>query len=161
MLIFGSDLKNCNASTRPKHCMSFTMLNVSKYSFKNFIFVGWILLRYIIALSKYTCNRNWDSCYFILVYSQHVSTLIGHPQVKKSKTIYNHNILSGARGSIDGRRAMLQAARSRVLVPMRSLNFLKLRNHSSSPKVYSPSDRNEYQKIFVGAKPDRRVRLSP
>jgi hypothetical protein len=37
-----------------------------------FIFVGCILLRYIIALAKCTCNRNWNSLlYFSL--SQHVS----------------------------------------------------------------------------------------
>jgi hypothetical protein len=51
-----------------------------------FIFVGCILLRNIITLSKYTCNRNWDSCYFILVYSQHVSTLL----VKCNITVFAH-----------------------------------------------------------------------
>jgi hypothetical protein len=33
-----------------------------------FIFVGCILLRCIIALSKYTCNRKCNYCYFILVF---------------------------------------------------------------------------------------------
>jgi hypothetical protein len=30
------------------------------------------------TLPKYTCSRNWNSCYFILVYSQHVSAPTGH-----------------------------------------------------------------------------------
>jgi hypothetical protein len=36
--------------------------------YRGFSFVACILLRYIITLSKYTCNRNWNSCYFILVF---------------------------------------------------------------------------------------------
>jgi hypothetical protein len=51
-----------------------------------FYFCGCILLRYVTALSKCTCNRNWDSCHFISVCSQHVSALTGHLQVKYNVT---------------------------------------------------------------------------
>jgi hypothetical protein len=36
--------------------------------YKTFIFVGCILLHYIITLSKYACNLNWNCYYFILVF---------------------------------------------------------------------------------------------
>jgi hypothetical protein len=51
-----------------------------------FIFVGCVLLLYIIALSKYTYNRNWNSYYFSL--SQHFSAPRGHLQVE-----YNINYI--------------------------------------------------------------------
>jgi hypothetical protein len=59
----------------------------------------------------------------------------------------------------DGWGTMLQAGRSRVRVPIRSLEFFNSPN-SSSPGVYSASNRNVYQKIFLGVKCVRRVGLT-
>jgi hypothetical protein len=42
------------------------------------LFTGWVTMSF--TLSKYTCNRNWDYCHFILVYSQHVSAPWGEIQ---------------------------------------------------------------------------------
>jgi hypothetical protein len=61
-----------------------------------FIFVGCILLRYTITLSKYTCNRNWDSCHFIPVYSQHVSAPTDHLQVKYNITYTFRSTINAA-----------------------------------------------------------------
>jgi hypothetical protein len=58
---------------------------------------------------------------------------------------------------------MLQAGRSRVQVPMRSLKFRKFtcffQTHYSSA-VYSPCNRNECRKVFLRVKRSRRVRLT-
>jgi hypothetical protein len=58
---------------------------------------------------------------------------------------------------------MLQAGRSRVRVPMKSLDFsidLILPRHNYGPGVDSASNRNEYQESFWGVKGGRRVRLT-
>jgi hypothetical protein len=68
----------------------------------------------------------------------------------------------GARGSVDGRGTMLQEGSSRVSVTIRSMNFFILPNPSRwhhGPGVYSASNSNEYQKIFLGVKRSRRIRL--
>jgi hypothetical protein len=61
--------------------------------------------------------------------------------------------------SVDGWGVMLQAGRSWVQVSMRWLHFFNVRvlNPYSSHGlgVYSTSNRNEYQKIFLGVKRDR------
>jgi hypothetical protein len=56
-----------------------------------------------------------------------------------------------ARGSVDGWCAMLQAGRSRVLFPIRSLNLFIYLIFSAALGlgVYSASNRNEYQKHNV------------
>jgi hypothetical protein len=43
--------------------------------------------------SKYNCNCNWNFCYFIFVYSQHVSAPTGHLQVKYNIT-YTFEVIS-------------------------------------------------------------------
>jgi hypothetical protein len=68
----------------------------------------------------------------------------------------------GARGSAVGWGTMLQAGRSRVLFPMRSLDFsieLNLPAHYDTV-VDSASNRNEYQGSSWGVKGGRRVRLT-
>jgi hypothetical protein len=65
----------------------------------------------------------------------------------------------GARCSVIGWGTMLQAGRSLVWFPMRSLDFFNLPN-SSSLGVDSASNRNEYQESSWGAKGGRRVRLT-
>jgi hypothetical protein len=49
---------------------------------------------------------------------------------------------------------MLQAGRSRVLIPMRSLIFslYLILTAATSPGVYYASNRIEYHKIFLGSK---------
>jgi hypothetical protein len=59
--------------------------------------------------------------------------------------------------------AMLQAGRSRVRIPMTSLNVFKLPNTSRRAMglgFYSASNRNKYEKIFRSVKRSRRVRLT-
>jgi hypothetical protein len=66
----------------------------------------------------------------------------------------------GARGGVVGWGTILQAGRSWVQFPMRSLDFFNLPNPSSrtvAPGVDSASDRNEYQEYSWGG---RRVRLT-
>jgi hypothetical protein len=70
----------------------------------------------------------------------------------------------GAHGRIVvGWGTMLQAGRSQVRIPMRSLNFfqftLSFQPHCG-PGVDSPSNRNEYQEFSWGVKGGRRVRLT-
>jgi hypothetical protein len=69
----------------------------------------------------------------------------------------------GARGSVVDGGTMLQAGRSRVQVPMRSLDYFKL-TQSFQPHygsgVESASNRNEYQEYSLGVKRGRRVRLT-
>jgi hypothetical protein len=64
--------------------------------------------------------------------------------------------LWGARGSIVGWGTMLQAGKSRVLVPMRSLDFFSWPNPSSSTMTLGSSTRN----LPDGVKGSRRVRLT-
>jgi hypothetical protein len=57
----------------------------------------------------------------------------------------------GARGSIVGWGAMLQARRLRVQVPVRSLDFFQLTQSFQlhyGPGVDSASDRNEYRELI-------------
>jgi hypothetical protein len=56
---------------------------------------------------------------------------------------------------------MLQARGTRVPVPMMSFNFSNIYNPSSRarPWVFSVSNRNEYQNIFLGVKRGRSVSL--
>jgi hypothetical protein len=55
---------------------------------------------------------------------------------------------------------MLQTGRSRVRVLMRSLNFFQFTESFQphhGPEAYSTSNRNEYQKIFLGVEGGRRM----
>jgi hypothetical protein len=64
--------------------------------------------------------------------------------------------------SVVGWYAVLQAGKSRVRIPWCSLiffNYLSFQPHCD-PGVYSDSNRNEYQNIFLGAKRGRRIRLT-
>jgi hypothetical protein len=68
--------------------------------------------------------------------------------------------MTGARGSVVGWRTMLQAWRSRVRFPMRSLYFIKLTSPFQphyGPQVDSASKINEYQESSWGGK-ERPVR---
>jgi hypothetical protein len=72
------------------------------------------------------------------------------------------SLKGGARGSVVGWGTMLQAGKSRVWVPMRSLDFsiyLTLQPHYG-PGVDSASNRNEYQEDSWGVKGGRCVRLT-
>jgi hypothetical protein len=57
---------------------------------------------------------------------------------------------------------MLQTGRLRVRDPMKWMNFFNLPNAPASlgPGVYSASNRNEYQEIFLRVKVGRRSRLT-
>jgi hypothetical protein len=69
----------------------------------------------------------------------------------------------GGCGSGDGWGAMLHAGRSRVRIPMRSQTFFSvylILPAALAPGVYSTSNRNEYQHIFLGVKRGRRVGLT-
>jgi hypothetical protein len=69
----------------------------------------------------------------------------------------------GTRGSVVGWGTMLQAGRSRVRVPMRSLDFFNLPNPSRRTMALGstkPLNRNEYQEFSWGAKGCGRVRLT-
>jgi hypothetical protein len=55
---------------------------------------------------------------------------------------------------------MLQAGRSRVQIPMRSLDFFSWPNPSWGPGVDSAFNRNEYQESSWRVKGSRRVRLT-
>jgi hypothetical protein len=56
---------------------------------------------------------------------------------------------------------MLQAGRSRVQIPMRSLDFsVDLTHPHYGPGVDSASNRNDYQESSSGVKGRRRVRLA-
>jgi hypothetical protein len=77
----------------------------------------------------------------VLVRSPKVSTWMGD-RLGKPRAV---GIYSGTRGSVDGRGSMLQAERSLVRVPMRSLIFFNLPNPSSRTRpcvtivsIYSP-----------------------
>jgi hypothetical protein len=73
-------------------------------------------------------------------------------------------IVTGARSSVFGwvTTSMLQAGRSWVLFPMRSLDvFIWLILPAAlCPEVDPASNRNEYQEFSSGVKRDRRVRLT-
>jgi hypothetical protein len=59
--------------------------------------------------------------------------------------------MQGARGSVVGSGAMLQAGRSRVQAPMRSLDFFQLTYSFQphyGPGVDSASNRNEYRELI-------------
>jgi hypothetical protein len=69
---------------------------------------------------------------------------------------------SGVCGRVAGSGTMLQTGRSRVPLPMRSLNFLIHLIFLAAlwPRVDSASNRNEYQESSWGVKGGRRVRLT-
>jgi hypothetical protein len=56
-----------------------------------------MMIMTMITLSKYTCNRNWDSCHFIPVYSQQVSAPTSHLQVKYNITYTFRSTVIAAR----------------------------------------------------------------
>jgi hypothetical protein len=56
------------ALRNPLHCFVRFVYENPKAD-RSFIFVGCILLRYIITLSKYTCNRNWDSSLYFSLFT--------------------------------------------------------------------------------------------
>jgi hypothetical protein len=68
----------------------------------------------------------------------------------------------GKRSSVVGWRTMLQAARSRVRLPMRSLNFLNLPNPSSRTMALELTQPLTEMSTgnFLGVKGGRRVRLT-
>jgi hypothetical protein len=76
-------------------------------------------------------------------------------------TIIPHLWLCGARGSVVGWGTMLQAGRSRVRFPMRSLDFsiyLTFQPPQYVPGVDSVSNRNEYQEFSWQVKVGRPAR---
>jgi hypothetical protein len=69
---------------------------------------------------------------------------------------------SNMQSRVDGWGTMLQARRPRVQVPMRSLIFsvYLILPATPWPGVYSASNRNGYQKIFLGLKRGWRIRIT-
>jgi hypothetical protein len=83
-------------------------------------------------------------------------------QKKCIMLVLHHNSVYGARCSVVGWGTMLQGGRSRVRVPMRSLDISI--NYSFQlhydPVVDSASNSNEYQKSSIGVNGGRRVKLT-
>jgi hypothetical protein len=78
---------------------------------------------------------------------------------RRTTTIYIFVLLlKRARDTVVGWGIMLQAGRSRVLFPMRSLDFSIDLNYG--PRVDLNSNRNEYQESFWGGTGSRRLRLT-
>jgi hypothetical protein len=73
--------------------------------------------------------------------------------VSQSQSIKLRTLITGACGSVVGLGTVLQAERSRVRFPMRSLNsFTQSYQPHNGPVDYSASNRNEYQKMVFGSK---------
>jgi hypothetical protein len=70
-------------------------------------------------------------------------------------------VWGGVLGSVVGWGTMLQAGRSRVRIPMRSLDFsIDLTQPHFGPGADSASNRNDYQESSCGVKGGRRVKLT-